>query len=877
MCLYVLETSDWSVQHSDSHTPTNVQHELSQVCSKTFITTKSDEVKQRYQAVMNKALEKLSPLSEVYPIYHDGTLPVMFAFVTSHHSNSVNKQDLVNANSSYMLQLTELLKYNGLVAPRKFLETFNNGVQVFSLYIQQPADIDKVNSLLKQFSMLHLVPESALTSRFMSGEYSAEQYTYHSAISRFIYYFLNKRSEEFDVLAKSMANNPMNLGRLRLLQTRLKREAVSLDRIYSCLINHPIVAQQLYNDFVDSSTRQSDHPGEPWPLNNQLQSKIKNDAITLLDEQILSAIANFNRHLLKTNFGSREKSSLSFRVNPIFLRDSDWPLVPFGLYFVMGSDFIGFHLRFKDIARGGIRMIRSSDRQNYNSNLETLFTENYGLAYTQNKKNKDIPEFGSKGTILLNVGQTNPLLAFKKYTSGLLDLMVSNSDDPLIDNIGKDEILFLGPDEGTADYMEWAARYAQTRNYQFWRSFTTGKPLVLGGIPHDKFGMTTRGVHRYVLNALNKMGLQESQVTKFQTGGPDGDLGSNEIICSQDSTTAIVDGSGVICDPNGLNREELMRLAHKRVPVREFDPTLLSSSGFKVLVSDSNITLPDGTLVESGLSFRNVFHLSPYAAADVFVPCGGRPESVNLTNVKQLIDSKTGKPRFKIVIEGANLFFTQDARMVLEEAGVLLYKDASTNKGGVTSSSLEVFAALALDDETFAKHMAVTDPDNIPAFYMGYVKEIHHRIDTDADLEFECIWKEAQRTGTHKYLLTDQVSDKINQLNDYIQNSELWDNDQLRTNVMIQAIPPSLIELVGLDSIMDRVPDNYLKAIFGAHLASRYVYKYGLSATEMEFYEFMQHYTAPPHTATSSATTNKHKNKSSFGSKIKTAVSKIGA
>jgi len=32
----------------------------------------------------------------------------------------------------------------------------------------------------------------------------------------------------------------------------------------------------------------------------------------------------------------------------------------------------------------------------YNKNLSTLFSENYGLAYTQNKKNKDIPEFGSK-------------------------------------------------------------------------------------------------------------------------------------------------------------------------------------------------------------------------------------------------------------------------------------------------------------------------------------------------------------------------------------------------------------------------------------------------------------------------------------------------
>ncbi len=117
---------------------------------------------------------------------------------------------------------------------------------------------------------------------------------------------------------------------------------------------------------------------------------------------------------------------------------------------------------------------------------------------------------------------------------------------------------------------------------------------------------------------------------------------------------------------------------------------------------------------------------------------------VVLCCVHSLIDSK-GVPRFKIIVEGANLFFTQDARLVLENAGVILYKDASANKGGVTSSSLEVLAALALDESEFMQHMAVTDPKNIPKFYSDYVTEIQQRIAQDADLEFECIWREHQR------------------------------------------------------------------------------------------------------------------------------------
>lgn len=36
------------------------------------------------------------------------------------------------------------------------------------------------------------------------------------------------------------------------------------------------------------------------------------------------------------------------------------------------------------------------------------------------------------------------------------------------------------------------------------------------------------------------------------------------------------------------------------------------------------------------------------------------------------------------------MFITEEARIQLEKAGAILYKDASANKGGVTSSSLEV-------------------------------------------------------------------------------------------------------------------------------------------------------------------------------------------
>ena len=195
---------------------------------------------------------------------------------------------------------------------------------------------------------------------------------------------------------------------------------------------------------------------------------------------------------------------------------------------------------------------------------------------------------------------------------------------------------------------------------------------------------------------------------------------------------------------------------------------------------------------------------------------------------------------FKVIVEGANLFFTQDARMVLENAGVILYKDASANKGGVTSSSLEVLAALAIPNEEFEKHMCVKEGDKLPTFYQEYVREIQSRIEKDAELEFRCIWNEHNTTGVPRYLLTDQVSDKINELNHFIQQSSLWHNVPLRLTVLAHAIPQKLIELLGLEAILQRVPDTYVQAVFGSYLASRYVYKVGLADNAMDFYEFMQ-------------------------------------
>ena len=70
---------------------------------------------------------------------------------------------------------------------------------------------------------------------------------------------------------------------------------------------------------------------------------------------------------------------------------------------------------------------------------------------------------------------------------------------------------------------------------------------------------------------------------------------------SSDKTVAIIDGSGVLADPQGLDREELIRLAKLRVPVGNFDTSKLSKDGYLVRVEDQDVRLPSKLSSDMGI------------------------------------------------------------------------------------------------------------------------------------------------------------------------------------------------------------------------------------------------------------------------------------
>ena len=116
--------------------------------------------------------------------------------------------------------------------------------------------------------------------------------------------------------------------------------------------------------------------------------------------------------------------------------------------------------------------------------------------------------------------------------------------------------------------------------------------------------------------------------------------------------------------------------------------------------------------------------------ADAFVPAGGRPNTIDIHNYQHFL-KPDGTPSSPLIVEGANLFVTAEARQKLfEEAGVVIVKDSSANKGGVITSSYEIIAAMLLSEDEFYENKE------------AIVKEVLDKLRSLAHMEAELLFRE---------------------------------------------------------------------------------------------------------------------------------------
>lgn len=563
------------------------------------------------------------------------------------------------------------------------------------------------------------------------------------------------------------------------------------------------------------------------PQNARIDLTRVDEAKTVLNK-MLDAVNCSKR----TNFFNTDRYAFSIRLDPMIMatgtigKAPNTPL-PYGVYFAHGRHFNGFHNRFRDVARGGLRVVTPPNSDVYASESSKHFDECYNLSFAQQLKNKDIPEGGAKSVVLLNTPIIKPEARFfaarkaiRAFCDSCLDLMVKDSVAGLVDHLKKDELLYFGPDEQViASDVEWITQRAQQRGYPNPGAFMSSKPAE--GFNHKEFGVTSEGVVVFLDVALKKSLGIEPRTTPFSvkiTGGPDGDVAGNLmkiLIREYPNTVKIVgvaDGFGVAEDPEGLDHGELLRLFKAGRPINEFSKDKLKTEG---VMFDAS--------TEEGAARRNsmVFRVK----ADAFVPGGGRPGTIDGDNWMNFLDDK-GVPTSKLIVEGANLFNTAEARKHLHSKGVAIVKDSSANKCGVMTSSYEIQSSMLLSKQEFL--------DNKEAL----VADVLVKLREAANREAELLFREYNNYPGSLVDFSERISNAINKVTDAItlRLENVEPSDPLFKSLMPlikENLPDKLAEMAW-DRVPECMPVQYQRCAIASTLAAKLVYQEGIHLVEAQ-------------------------------------------
>ena len=516
---------------------------------------------------------------------------------------------------------------------------------------------------------------------------------------------------------------------------------------------------------------------------------------------------------LRTNVHVPTRYGLALRLDPRLMPRPEGGETPYGVFFVHARGFDGFHVRFRDIARGGVRVVRPSSPEQLILEGDRLYDEVYGLAQAQQLKNKDIPEGGGKAVIVASA-DVSVSRAVRGFTDALLDLITPEPSTraQVVDRFGQEEVLYLGPDENiTPEHIEWIVARAARRGYPMANAFMSSKPGA--GINHKEYGVTSEGVTVFLEVALKAVGIdpRKREFTLKITGGPDGDVAGNEIkILAREygdraKILGIADGSGSAEDPDGLSHPELLRLVAGSLPIADFDRRRLGPRGMVTPLGD-----PEG--------FRRRNTLHNRIVADAFIPAGGRPKTIHLGNWVDYLQPD-GRPSSKIIVEGANLFITPEARQKLGEKGVLVIKDSSANKCGVICSSFEIGASMVLDTSEFL------------AIKPTFVSEVLVKLRRLAEREAEALFREKKKNPAASLPeLSVRLSKIMNRVADAIaaRLDKLSPAERSRADlVVLRHLPKVLVERGG-DRVLKKLPPAYVRAIIASSLAADIIYREGI-------------------------------------------------
>ncbi len=844
--------------------------------SEDFKTTPAT-TRKRYEAFLRKYKKNVTPLVEVFNLPESGETRFMF------NSDFAKPQIPV---------LRKLFEDHDLILRRAYWEPYLSEEQVptsvCSMYTIGEITRKQENDIVRDITaFLAFAANNLCANLYTDGKLTFNEMLFAGNLVDFTHMFIYRENHTDSEIIKSLENIDQKEAFANRIHESNKTEYL-FAVIREAISNNIDLVKFLFEIFDKKFNPKKRNAFSDSFLTEKKREYINIINVRFIDNntahEIFTFMFKFIASSLKTNFYKTEKRSFSFRFDSSILDPIVFTQTVYGIFFVNGHYACGTHLRAADIARGGLRLLRITPT-NYGSEIDKAVLLNYALGpKAQRLKHKDICESGSKGVVVPHMIYSNlGMASLYDYADGILDLILPT--DEVVDYLGKSEMIFFGPDEGTAPLMDAISYHAKERGYQYWRTLTTGKSF---GIPHDTYGMLENGDVFGLLDAGQKgtelqingksvvttknmdeiyakiggkieisgmtttcvmgtfrqliehYGAKEKELNLMITGGPDGDLGSNEIQCYKGKISLVIDGGSVLFDPNGLNKEELMKIAFMRhtspranslyYPVNK-----LSKDGFMVPRLSKNVKLPDGRIIEDGGLFHKTFltnlenrQIIEKAQIKAFIPCGGFKDTINYNNVKDFVELFK---EVKFIVEGANVFFDDSARrFIASKTNIKEIKDSSANKGGVFSSSIaEVLTGFLFGDSYEEKLL------NDTATRWELIKDVMCRIDNLSRAETSMIINLHEKEKTPMFMLSVSSSEQLLDLQAKfnLRIDEILKHEDIVWKVLEAYIPAVIIKKLGKKDIIDILYSEQLKgyrnAIITKKLASMAFYKFAVN------------------------------------------------
>ncbi len=493
--------------------------------------------------------------------------------------------------------------------------------------------------------------------------------------------------------------------------------------VHHALLNNPQVALGLFNYF-EARFRPKAEWDDPTireeqaalPLRLQLLESIARVA-DINDDRILRTLFNLIDATMRSNFHLRrdlEDYFIAFKINSLGIIDMPAFRPQMEIY-VHALDMEGIHLRNGKISRGGIRW---SDRP------DDFRSEILGLMQTQISKNALIIPTGAKGGFVVkkNGVKSSPGLGAKEagkkayltLIRGLLDLTDNYIDDKIVKPLDivsyddPDPYLVVAADKGTAQFSDIANDVAA--QYRFWLgdAFASGGSR---GYDHKALGITARGAWECVKRHFREIGkdIQNEAFTVVGIGSMDGDVFGNGMLLSPCiRLLAAFSGQHIFIDPNPPASDAAFNERKRLFELQgsswdDYDRTLISAGGGVYPRSAKDIPVSDElkkwlSLRYKSLDGESLIHYLLMAPVELlwlggigtYVKAGAEIHEEVGDRANDNVRVNAAELGARVVGEGANLGFTQKARIEYSLRGGRINTDAVDNSAGVDTSDHEV-------------------------------------------------------------------------------------------------------------------------------------------------------------------------------------------